>query len=575
VSLAWTPPTQLNGSTLLGFYVYCGTSTGSMVRWGSMLGPEVRSVNVTGLAPGVRYFFAVSAQTSTVETEWSNMLNAIPYTVPSAPALNSATAGTGNVTLVWTAPSSNGGSAITGYRVYYGTSATPATLFGTFGASMNTVVVTSLTPGTLYYFGVKAVNAAGDSALSNVLSATPLGVPSAPTLINATAGMGTVMVTWEAPSSTGSSPITGYQVYFGLSSPDTAFGGVVGPSVRQLTVTELTPGTLYYFGVRAINSVGASDMSNVRSATPYSLPSAPELITAVAGSDWVSLTWTAPSSNGSGPLTGYLVYYGIASPPTTQFGTMLSPTTMSINVTGLTTGTLYYFGVKAVNGYGNGPLSNVLNATPVTVPPAPNGLTYTATSTQISLSWQEVSGATSYGIYRGSTQLTLVLIANSTSPAYVDINVLSGATFYYKVSARNAQGEGPKSPVLQVTVPAPSKVAITGIVTDAGGKPLSGITVKLEDGTTATTNATGGFTLMALPGNHTLTISGPGIETQSVLVTVGSGGTNIGSIATKAATDWTWLIIIIVIIVIGLIIVMFLMRGRGKKPAQAKAPEKK
>jgi fibronectin type 3 domain-containing protein len=253
---------------------------------------------------------------------------------------------------------------------------------------------------------------------------------------------------------------------------------------------------------------------------------------------------------------------------------MLSPTTLSVNVTGLTTDTLYYFGVKAANGNGNGPLSNVLNATPVTVPPAPVGLTNTATSTQVTLTWQAVAGATSYGIYRGNTQLTLVLIANSTTVSFTDTAVLSGATYFYKVSARNAQGEGPRSTALQVTVPAPSKAPITGIITDSSGKPLSGITVALEDGTTTTTNATGGFTLMAYPGNHTVTISGPGIETQTVPVTVSSSGVNIGSVSTKATMDWMPIIIIVVIIVILLFIVLYLLRRRGKKPAAAKPAQK-
>ena len=53
---------------------------------------------------------------------------AAPATVPGAPTLNSATAGNGSVTLAWSAPASNGGSAITGYKVYRGTASGGETL---------------------------------------------------------------------------------------------------------------------------------------------------------------------------------------------------------------------------------------------------------------------------------------------------------------------------------------------------------------------------------------------------------------------------------------------------------------
>ena len=53
---------------------------------------------------------------------------AAPATAPGAPTLNSATAGNGSVALAWSAPASDGGSAITGYKVYRGTSSGGETL---------------------------------------------------------------------------------------------------------------------------------------------------------------------------------------------------------------------------------------------------------------------------------------------------------------------------------------------------------------------------------------------------------------------------------------------------------------
>ena len=101
----------------------------------------------------------------------------------TAPTGLSATPGNTTVALTWNAPSSTGGSAITGYNVYEGTSSggestTPVN--GTTLISGTTYTVTSLTNGTKYYFTVKAVNAAGSSAASNQASATPVTVADPP-----------------------------------------------------------------------------------------------------------------------------------------------------------------------------------------------------------------------------------------------------------------------------------------------------------------------------------------------------------------------------------------------------------
>ena len=82
------------------------------------------------------------------------------------------------------------------------------------------------------------------------------------------------------------------------------------------------------------------------------------------------------------------------------------------------------------------------------------------------------------------------------------------------------------------------------------------------------------FTVAALPGNHTITISGPGIETQTVPVNVTNQGVNLGNISTKPSTDWMPMIIIVVIILLVLVLVVYFLRRRGKKPA-AKKPEEK
>ena len=114
-------------------------------------------------------------------------------TVPGAPTLTSATGGNASVSLIWSAPASNGGAAITGYRIYRGTYSGGETLLTIVGN------VTSYTDaasnGTTYYYQVSALNSVGEGARSNERSATPTApatVPGAPTLTSATGGNASV-----------------------------------------------------------------------------------------------------------------------------------------------------------------------------------------------------------------------------------------------------------------------------------------------------------------------------------------------------------------------------------------------
>jgi Fibronectin type III domain len=78
----------------------------------------------------------------------------------------------------FTAPASNGGSAITSYTV----TSSPGNITAT-GAS-SPIVVSGLTNGTSYTFTVYATNSAGNGAVSVASNAvTPSGVPGAPTNI--------------------------------------------------------------------------------------------------------------------------------------------------------------------------------------------------------------------------------------------------------------------------------------------------------------------------------------------------------------------------------------------------------
>jgi len=284
-------------------------------------------------------------------------------TAPEPPTGVAATAGDARATVSWTAPSSNGGSPITGYTV----ASSPGAVTATAGASASSATVTGLTNGVAYTFTVTATNAIGTSAPSLPSGAvTPMAptAPGAPTGVFATAGNGQASVGWAAPASNGGSPITGYTV---TSTPG-GFSTSVSGSVTSGTVTGLTNGTSYTFAVTATNTIGTgppSTPSNAVTPSAPTVPGAPVGVTASAGNGQATVSWGAPASSGGSPITGYTVTSSPGGLSSSAGGSATSTT-----VSGLTNGTAYTFTVTATNAIGTGPASAPSNSvTPSAAPP--------------------------------------------------------------------------------------------------------------------------------------------------------------------------------------------------------------
>jgi titin len=181
--LTWTAPASNGGTPVTGYNVYKGTlpdgQTATPVN-ASPLAASATTYTVTGLPNGASAYFTVKAINSVGSSVPSNEASARPEastTTPGAPRDLKAVAGNGKVTLTWSAPWWNGGSAVTGFNVYRGTttggeSPTPINS-SPLAAGATSYSATGLTNGTRYYFVVKAINARGLSPVSGEESTTP------------------------------------------------------------------------------------------------------------------------------------------------------------------------------------------------------------------------------------------------------------------------------------------------------------------------------------------------------------------------------------------------------------------
>jgi hypothetical protein len=154
VNVSWTLGSD-GGSGITAYYVYrnddampiytsTGTSYADFVGYGQTVYYDVRAFNAIGGSNVVR--------TNTVTTP----------TIPTAPTSFSANTSTfGQIGLSWAAPSSNGGSAITGYRLRTGTTLGSGTLL--YEGAGTSYTHTGLNPYTDYSYNITAFNAVGQS----------------------------------------------------------------------------------------------------------------------------------------------------------------------------------------------------------------------------------------------------------------------------------------------------------------------------------------------------------------------------------------------------------------------------
>lgn len=370
IALSWSAPSSDGGSALSGYKIYQSTDNSN---FGSPIATQTAtSLTVTSLTNGTTYYYKVLAYNAIGDGSLTASVNGVPATTPGVPQSLAPTAGNAQVALSWSAPSSDGGEAVTGYKVYQSTDDASFTLVASPSGTSHTI--TGLTNGTPYYFKVAAVNAVNVGSQTSSVSSTPVTIPAVPTSLAASAANNDtqIVLTWSAPTDTGGSAITGYRVKWGVTSgyPGNAAYIDTGSTSATYTKTGLTNGTQYSFEVAAVNAVNASGNSgnyaSAITATPATTPAAPTSVAGTNGDTESVISWTAPTDTGGSAITGYKIKCGATSGYPGNAGTPYHQTNTSTSYTktGLTNGTEYSIQVAAVNAEGDGTYSSTATATP-------------------------------------------------------------------------------------------------------------------------------------------------------------------------------------------------------------------
>ena len=247
VTVAWDAPLN-DGGLAASSYIVCAGATCTEVA------SSVMSATISGLTNGVPYTVSVRSRNAAGDSVRATR-DTISYAAPGAPTITNTKVSDGKVTVSWSAPTSDGGSPITGYTVCV-SGTCRATSVG-----IRSLTTGNLVNGTSVTITIVASNAMGTSPAATTV-ATPVTKPSAPRITSLLGQNRAISVIW-APGDTGGSPITGYRVCAtGGSSNCVDLAG----TATSYVFASLVNGRNYTVRITATTAIGSASASS--SATP-------------------------------------------------------------------------------------------------------------------------------------------------------------------------------------------------------------------------------------------------------------------------------------------------------------------
>jgi len=495
--------------------LWSGGSTSSSVSYGGSAGAAMITASWTA-ATTTRTF----QQLTHAGCMAGFVLSDVTVVPPSAPTITVITPGNGSLSVAFTAPTSNGGAAITNYEY---SSDNGGTFTAVSPASTTSpIAISGLTNGTTYTVVIRAVNSAGSGDSSSPVTGTPAAaatIPGPPMITGITPGNGTLSVDFSA-GATGNAVITNYKYSTDGGSTFTA----VSPAATSspIVISGLANGTTYTVKILAVNSVGDGTPSSGMSGTPATTPSAPTITGITPGNGTLSVAFTAPGSDGGAAISNYMYSTDGGS---TYTAVSPASTASPILISGLTGGTTYPVAILAVNSAGDGTPSDSMSGTPYGPPSAPTITSITPGDGTLSVAFDPPAsdgGAaiTNYG-YSTNNGSTYTAVSPASTASPILITGLTGGTAYtVKIQAVNFAGNGTASNAMSGT---PTAAAIawttkTNLAQDGSDLVNTGTILAAIN---FTPDAVGAYTLNGIP--FTIQSSATGSGTYWQVLNTGSG----------------------------------------------------
>lgn len=446
INLNWTD----NSGNETGFEIERSQDGTNFSKIGDV-GGNTTSYSSNGLSPNTQYWYRVRAKNNGGNSGYSNVASATTRdVVPNTPQNLSATpVSNKQINLAWTDNSGNE----TDFELERSLDGANFSKITDLGSNATSYQNTGLSTLTRYWYRVRAKNAIGYSPYSNVAETTTFDVPPiSPTgLTAATVSSSQINLVWKDHSMNES----GFDIERSTDGTSFSKAGEAAANTNAFQDTGLTPATKYWYRVRSRNSQGASDPTNVATATTSDvIPNDPSNLAASATDYFsVKLVW----SDNSGNERNFTIERS------TDGSNFVYVDSVGRNITtfsnkGLKDQTTYYFRIRALNAIGYSGYSNVaVVSTPkAPLPAKPENLKATAIDFDlVRLSWDAVSPNTKTVVVERSESpdKNYTEIGRVPYPGRVfdDREILDVTDHYYRIKAINDAGDSPFSDVVKLS----------------------------------------------------------------------------------------------------------------------------
>ena len=462
VTARWLAPLDSGlGGAITGYKVY-RSPDGATWTQAATVQANIRAYEDMATLSDGWTWYAVRAVNASGDGEWSatagiNSSNTVPGRPTAVTAVEVAT----GIQVSWSAPSFDGGSAITGYRIWRSADGSMWTrVVASTAADATRYIDTSTLADGTYFYRMQALNANGAGDFSGAAliikgeeDADP--TPSPPRRLTADAQSTGVVLAWLAPTSSGSGgAVTGYQIW---RSDGGAFAKIRdhGTTVTWTDTASLTSGATYFYALRAVNASGNGEWSgSVAVIIDGNLPSAPRRLSAVEVTAGVKLDWLAPVDSGTaGAVTGYAIYHSDTGETWTEVTADTGSTDLTYTYTTALGAGWNWFSVRAKNADGLGEWSETAAVTSATdLPSAPQALYAVEIDTGVKLLWTAPasdggSPITGYRIWRAAGEGNWERIqasTGSTDVTYTDTTIVDAGhgLYFFRVQAITDNGPG-------------------------------------------------------------------------------------------------------------------------------------
>ena len=462
--LTWAEPEFNGGEQITDFVVDVSTDNGSTWRSAKATASTSLSYRVGGASPGTTYLVRVAAKNKIGTGDYATTTITTLATVAKEPTnLKVTNVALRSLSLGWSLPTSNGGSPIVDYKIEFSSNGgiTWNEISHTASASRS-FNVTGLLRGKTYMFRVAAINDVGVGASSATVSATTLiDLATAPQTLTSTTSTSTAQLAWLAPADNGGASVSSYRVDY--SKDGLTWVTLAAKSTAEsFKLSGLAPGTTYQVRVAANTRAGLGAFLTESITTAKTVASAPGQLRALEISQTsLTLAWSLPARNGGAAITDYQVEVSADGGTTWKAVAHEAANNLSLQLTGLPSGSKRLFRVAAVNEAGVGAYSTQISATTLGYrPPAPTSLRVTSRGvTSVSIAWnqEQAQGGSpirnfviEYSKDGGYTWVT-VKRSNSTALSATISGFTSKSNYRIRVRATNDVGTSGFSNELKVT----------------------------------------------------------------------------------------------------------------------------